>query len=66
MCTMPSYTTADVRYAYRWGAAELALGIANLTDHKYYTQAFSCVVGVTNGIYPEPGRSVTASLRYKF
>jgi iron complex outermembrane receptor protein len=66
LCRMPSYATADVRYAYQWGAAELALGIANLTDHKYYTQAFSCVAGVTNGIYPEAGRTVTASLRYKF
>jgi iron complex outermembrane receptor protein len=66
LCRMPSYTTADVRYAYQWGAAELALGISNLTDHKYYTQAFSCVAGVTNGIYPEAGRTVTASLRYKF
>jgi iron complex outermembrane receptor protein len=65
-CRMPSYTTADLRYAYQWGAAELALGVSNLTDHKYYTQAFTCVAGVTNGIYPEAGRAVTASLRYKF
>ena len=67
MCRMPSYTTADVRYAYQWGPAELALGIANLTDHKYYTQAFGCTAaGVTTSIYPEAGRTVTASLRVKF
>ena len=66
MCKMPSYATADARYAYQWGAAELALGVANLTDHKYYTQAFGCVAGVTNGIYPEAGRTISASLRYKF
>ncbi len=65
-CVMPSYATADLRYAYRWRAAELALGIANLTDRKYYTQAFSCDGGETSAIYPEPGRAVTASLRWQF
>lgn len=65
-CTMPSFTTADVRYAYRFGAAELALGVANATNHKYYTQAYGCSAGVTQAIYPEAGRIVTASLRYKF
>ncbi|MBC7702526.1 MAG: TonB-dependent receptor [Rhodoferax sp.] len=67
VCRMPSYTTADIRYAYQWGAAELALGIANLTDHKYYTQAYGCTMaGVVTSIYPEAGRVVTASLRVKF
>ena len=65
-CTMPSYTTADVRYAYQFGAAELALGVANATNHKYYTQAYGCTAGVTQSIYPEAGRIFTASLRYKF
>ena len=65
-CTMPSYTTVDLRYAYRFGAAELALGVANAADHKFYTQAYGCTAGVTQSIYPEAGRTVTASLRYKF
>ena len=66
-CRMPAYATADVRYAYQWGAAELALGIANLADHKYYTQSFGCTAyGVATFIYPEAGRTVTASLRYQF
>ncbi|MEO8121185.1 MAG: TonB-dependent receptor, partial [Rhodoferax sp.] len=65
-CRMPSYATGDVRYAYQWRNAEFALGIANLTDHRYYTQAFRCIAGVTNGIYPEAGRTVTASLRVSF
>ncbi|WP_394789940.1 TonB-dependent receptor [Rhodoferax sp.] len=65
-CTMPSYTTIDLRYAYQFGAAELALGVANAADHKFYTQAYGCVDGVTTSIYPEAGRTVTASLRYKF
>jgi len=66
-CRMPSFTTADLRYAYHWGDAELALGIANLGDRKYFTQAFGCTpAGAATSIYPEPGRTVTASLRYQF
>ena len=65
-CRMPSYTTADLRYAYQWGAAELALGVSNLTNSKYYTQAFACVGGVVTSIYPEAGRAVTASVRLHF
>ena len=65
-CRMPSYTTADVRYAYQWSRAELAVGVSNLTDAKYYTQAFSCSAGAVNSIYPEAGRAVTASVRLHF
>lgn len=65
-CTIPGYATADLRYAYTWGRAELALGVANLTDNKYYTQAFGCAAGVTTAIYPEAGRTVTASVLYRF
>jgi iron complex outermembrane receptor protein len=65
-CRMPSYTTADLRYAYQWNQAEFALGVSNLTDAKYYTQAFSCSAGVVNSIYPEAGRAVTASVRLHF
>jgi len=65
-CRIPSHATVDLRYAYQWRNAELALGVANLTDRNYYTQAFGCAAGLTTGIYPEPGRSVTASLRVAF
>ncbi len=65
-CTIPSYATVDLRYAYTWHKAEFALGIANLGDHKYYTQAFGCTAGVTTSIYPEAGRTVTASILLKF
>jgi iron complex outermembrane receptor protein len=65
-CTIPSYTTADLRYAYEWKQAELSLGVTNLFDRKYYTQAFSCAGGQTSGIYPEAGRAVTAAVRVKF
>ena len=66
-CRIPGHATADLRYAYTWGQAELALGIANLTDRKYYTQAFGCTAaGVTTSIYPEAGRTITASVLYRF
>ncbi|MDD2881404.1 MAG: TonB-dependent receptor [Rhodoferax sp.] len=65
-CTVPSYATVDARYAYQRRNVELSLGFSNLLDAKYYTQAFSCAVGVTNGIYPEAGRAVTAAMRVSF
>lgn len=65
-CTMPSYTTVDLRYAYQFRNAEYALGVANLTAEKYYTQAYGCAAGVVTSIYPEAGRTVTASVRVKF
>ena len=66
VCKVSSYTTVDARYAYQWRHVEISLGLSNLLDAKYYTQAFGCSAGVTNGIYPEAGRAVTAALRFKF
>jgi iron complex outermembrane receptor protein len=65
-CTMPAYTIADARYAWQWRQAELSLAVNNLTGRKYFTQAFGCNAGTTATIYPEPGRTVTAALRYQF
>ncbi|MES3003880.1 MAG: TonB-dependent receptor [Pseudomonadota bacterium] len=65
-CTMPAYTIADARYAFQWQQLELSLGVANLFDKKYFTQAFSCAGGTTSAIYPEPGRAFTAALRASF
>lgn len=65
-CTMPGHVTADVRYAYQVRNVEVAVGLNNLTDQKYYTQAYSCSSGVVSGIYPEAGRTVNASVRLNF
>lgn len=65
-CTMPAYATAHARYAYKLKNAEFSLGVANLTDRKFYSQAFSCAAGVTGSIYPEAGRAVTAAVRVTF
>jgi iron complex outermembrane receptor protein len=65
-CTMPSYTTADVRYAWQWQKVELSLAVTNLADRKFFAQAFGCATGVTTSIYPEPGRAFTAAARVSF
>lgn len=65
-CRIPSYATVDARYAYQWRNVEMSLGLSNLLDAKYYTQAFTCTSGVTNGIYPEAGRAFTAAMRVNF
>jgi iron complex outermembrane receptor protein len=65
-CSVPAYTTADARYAYQWQKVELSLGITNLLNNRFYTQAFGCAAGVTTSIYPEPGRALAAALRVKF
>jgi len=66
-CKMPSYTTADARYAWQFHRnAELGLGVTNLFDRKFFTQAFGCAGDVTTSIFPEAGRQFTASLRVQF
>ncbi|MRD47289.1 TonB-dependent receptor [Caenimonas koreensis DSM 17982] len=65
-CSMPAYATADVRYAWTGRFVEAALGVTNLFDKKYYTQAFGCVAGTTESIYPEAGRAFKASIRASF
>ncbi len=65
-CSMPRYTTMDLRYAFQRDAIELALGVSNLADRKYYTQAFRCAGGQVSSIYPEDGRALVASLRLTF
>ncbi|MEO5698075.1 MAG: TonB-dependent receptor [Burkholderiaceae bacterium] len=65
-CTMPGHTTVDLRYAYAWRQAEVVFGVDNLANRRYYTQAFACVNGTVESIYPEAGRTLTASLRLHF
>lgn len=66
-CRIPSYVTADARYAWQFRpGAEFALGVTNLFDNDYYTQAFGCFGGTISGLYPEPGRQFTASVRVQF
>ena len=64
--SMPAYTTLDVRYAYQLRNVEFALSVSNLLDEKYYSQAYVNFNSTDVGIYPEPGRTFTASVRLKF
>lgn len=64
---IPSFSTLDARYAKRVGAWEFAITGANLTDKKYFSQAFGkCINDTQLGIYPDPGRSVKLSARMDF
>ncbi len=65
-CSMPSYSTLDARYGYSLKSMELALGVSNLGDAKYYTQAYACSGGVIQSIYPEAGRAINASVKFRF
>jgi iron complex outermembrane receptor protein len=66
-CRIPAYTTADARYAWQFHPqAEVAVGVSNLFDRKYSTQAFGCLGNQATSVYPEPGRQVTASLQVRF
>jgi len=59
---IPSYTTIDGRYARTYGQWEVAVQGLNLTDKRYYSQAFGC----DSGIYPADGRQFKLSARYTF
>lgn len=62
---IPSYTTLDARYARKFGQWELALSGQNLTDKRYYSQAYECLKG-NGGIYTADGRQLKLSARYDF
>ena len=61
--SMPSYALLDMRYGYRVGSWDLSAVVRNLTDKKYYSYATT-----TDGysVYPDPGRSLTFTARYRF
>lgn len=61
--SMASYALLDMRYGYRVGSWDLSAVVRNLTDKKYYSYATT-----TDGysVYPDPGRSLTFTARYRF
>jgi iron complex outermembrane receptor protein len=62
---IPAYTTLDGRYAIRVGAWEFAITGSNLTDKRYFSQAFGDCRDSAS-IYTDPGRSVKFSVRKDF
>ncbi|HEX7987111.1 MAG TPA: TonB-dependent receptor, partial [Duganella sp.] len=59
---IPGFTTFDARYARKFGQWEFALAGLNLTDKRYYSQAFAC----QGAIYTADGRQLKLSARYEF
>ncbi len=59
---IPAHATLDARYARTLGAWELALSGDNLSNKKYFTNAYLCQAG----IYPDDGRQLKVTLRYRF
>ena len=62
---IPGFATVDARYARALGPWEFALSGLNLTDKRYYSQAYSCN-GEYGGIYTADGRQLKLSARYEF
>ena len=60
-----SYATLDARYARKFGQWEFALSGLNLTDKRYFSQAYACLKG-NGGIYTADGRQLKLSARYDF
>jgi iron complex outermembrane receptor protein len=65
-CSVPAIATLSTGYRFENKNVSFAFGIENLTDLKYYTVAYTCTAGVTNGIYPEAGRTFTATGKIVF
>ena len=66
-CEMPATTTLDLRYTYAPSErADFSLGIAYAADKRHYTYATGCTGSTPTSVYPEPGRTFTASARVRF
>ncbi len=60
---IPSSRLYDAQYRWRDKGFEFSLAAINLTNQSTYNFAFSCAAG---SLYPEPGRTLRASLKYNF
>lgn len=60
---IPARQLLDARYSWRMDRVELSLAANNLTDEKSYSNAFSCTTG---SLYPDPGRTLRAAIKYAF
>jgi iron complex outermembrane receptor protein len=65
-CSVPAIATLSTGYRFENKNISFTFGIENLSDLKYYTVAYTCTAGVTNGIYPEAGRTFTATGKIVF
>lgn len=66
---IPSYATTDLHYLYKNSVAEFSLVVRNFFDRSYFsyaTRATDDFVSFYNAVYPDAGRSVWASARFRF
>ena len=61
--SMPSYSLLDLRYSHRVASWEFSAMVRNLMDKKYYSYA-TTTAGYS--VYPDPGRSLLLTARYRF
>lgn len=62
---MPAYTVVDVKLTQALGRVNLGLSINNLLNEKYYSYAIRNGAGTSFNAYPQPERSVLASVEYR-
>jgi outer membrane receptor protein involved in Fe transport len=61
---VPSSRMLDAHYRWRDKGFEVSLGANNVTNQKTYQYDYNC--GSGGYVYPEPGRTFRAALRYNF
>jgi iron complex outermembrane receptor protein len=60
---IPSSQMFDALYRWKDSAFDASFGVANLMNKSTYNFAYSCASG---SLYPEPGRTLRATLKYNF
>ncbi len=60
---IPSSQMFDALYRWKDSAFDVSFGIVNLMNKSTYNFAYSCASG---SLYPEPGRTLRATLKYNF
>ncbi len=69
--SMPGYSTADVRYGYKFENAELSVLIRNIFDRTYYSYATNAYDASSSylrytSVYPDQRRSIMAQFKWNF
>ena len=60
---IPSSQMFDALYRWKDQGFDVSFGVANLMNKSTYNFAYSCASG---SLYPEPGRTLRATLKYNF
>jgi iron complex outermembrane receptor protein len=63
---MPDRTLLDARYAWNNRKIEVSLSAINLTDEKSYSYGITNADCSAVNVYPDPGRTLKATVKYNF